>query len=815
MKKCLVVVESPTKAKIISKFLPKEFEVVASYGHIRDLPVNRAELPEKLRKKNMEVVGVVLTDDKIFEPVYIVTKGKKKVVEELRKREKQADEVYIATDEDREGESIGWHIVDELKVKKEVRRLAFHEITKKAILDALQKPRSLDLNLVKAQEARRILDRLYGYLVSPLLWRKITKGLSAGRVQSVALRLLVEREEERMKFKSARYFSVDIELEKEGKRFEGKLTRINGKEVVTGKHFDPETGKLLPAKDVVLLDEAEANSIVSKILGNDLLVSAVDTKQVRLKTPSPFVTSVLQQEANKRFSFSPKYTMSLAQRLYENGFITYMRTDSTSLSEEAVSFIRDYITKSFGENYLSPQIKVYKSSVKNAQEAHEAIRPIVPFQDPAEIEKKLGQDARKLYELILRRTLASQMQDAQLLRTAVTMTFDNYEFRSTGTRVTFDGYLKIFDNNPEKEIPSLSPNEKIAVFSAKVTDHQTQPPARYTEGTLVRELEKRGIGRPSTWASIVDLVTKREYAFKKNGSLIPTFVSFAIVRLLRQYFPELVDYEFTARMEDALDDIAAGKLDYNEFLQRFYYGDGNGSGLKCLLEKNLGEVDSKQVCTIPVVEDEFGTFWVRVGKNGAYLTDSTRYVRLSPETPPDQLRRDYCLTLLENSQKTFTLNGCQVSEKFGKYGRYLEIENDSGVKRLSLNWLKNAQLSEDLVRVLCSLPKELGFSEKLDAHVSIEIGKYGPYLKAGSRLKTISIEKIADLNINSAEEILLKSSSFSKLLGYDEKGVPVYLKKGRYGCYLKVNSTNISLKNVSVEDLNLEKALELIKSRAK
>ncbi|MCX7999596.1 MAG: type I DNA topoisomerase, partial [Leptospiraceae bacterium] len=594
VRKSLVIVESPTKAKVIGSFMPSDYEVVASYGHIRDLPVNKRDLPEKLRKLEMAAIGVKM--DGFFTPIYIVPKEKKKVVAELKKKVQNVDAVLLATDEDREGESIGWHVVDELGLNSNVKRLAFHEISKKAVLEALSKPRSVDLNLVKAQEARRVLDRLYGYLVSPVLWRKISKGLSAGRVQSVALRLLVEREEERMRFVSAKYFTVEVKCEKDETEFVAKLHSLNGVQIATSKDFDPTTGNInTPAK---LLSESEAREIAERISGRSMVVDKIEQKEVRLRTPSPFITSSLQQEANRRFGFSPKYTMNLAQKLYENGFITYMRTDSTTMSLEAISFFRKKIQLQFGSEYLSKLVKTYKSSVKNAQEAHEAIRPIVdPFRDVNEVINVLGEDCGKLYQMIVNRTFASQMEDAVVKRTTAFLLLDDLIFKSSGKVVLFDGYLRVYNNDLESEdLPNLVEGDYVLNLESRVKEHQTQPPSRYTEGSLVRELEKRGIGRPSTWASIVDLVTKREYAFKKQSALVPTFVSFAIVRLLKDYFPELIDYEFTANMEDDLDRIAKGQLDYIEFMNKFYFGSNGKPGLKTLLDKNMAQIDARHVC---------------------------------------------------------------------------------------------------------------------------------------------------------------------------------------------------------------------------
>ncbi len=801
----LVIVESPTKAKLISSFLPSDFETVATLGHIRDLPTNKKQIPEKYKKAEMSALGVLSNS---FTPIYVVSPEKKKVVETLKQKVKNSNTLYIATDEDREGESIGWHIIDELNLKKEIKRLTFHEISKAAILNALKSPREIDLSLVKAQEARRVLDRLYGYLISPILWKKISKGLSAGRVQSVALRLLVEREEERLKFKSASYWSLSVEFQKDGITFSAKLDKINGQNVASSKDFNPETGKL--ETNAILLTEDQVNHILEEIKSFTPRVTWIDSRDVTLKSPSPYITSSLQQEANRKFGFSPKYTMNLAQKLYENGYITYMRTDSVNLSQEAIKVIRDLILSNFGNEYLPESPKKYKSSVKNAQEAHEAIRPVFSQElSVGEIEKKLGKDASKLFDLIFKRTLASQMVDAVARRTSIKISAGPYEFRASGKVISFPGYLKIFDSDLNEEIlPDLKIDESLMVKDFKSSMKTTNPPSRFTEGALVRELEKRGIGRPSTWASIVDLVTRKEYAFKKNGFLIPTFLSFVIVRLLREYFPELIDYEFTARMEDQLDKIAKGEVSYESFLNEFYYGSSEMPGLRELIDERFPKIDSRKICTIPIAQDVDKQFYVRVGKNSVSLTDGERYAGISLNTAPDELKPEVCKAILFG-EGISDQEGKLISEKYGKYGRYLEIKEGETTKRISLQWLGNKVLDDQTKNIISQLPKSLGYSEYFKSDITLNVGQYGPYLAVNNTFKSIPVEKISTINLQEAEVILKQVEANTRVLGVDSQGEAVIVKKGRFGFYLKKGTKKVKIKD---PNLDFEKALSILET---
>jgi len=803
-KKGLVLVESPTKARLLASFLGKNYECIASLGHIRDLPAKLSEVPKDLNRKKMKVLGVLFDDGQI-KPIYLLLKNKAKVLSKIKEKLNESEKLLIATDEDREGESIGWHILDVLRPAVKVERLAFHEISKKAVLEALKSPREIDLNLVRAQESRRLLDRFFGYLISPVLWKKINKGLSAGRVQSVALRLLVEREEERMSFRSATYFDLEGSFAVGRQKFSGVSIAVGGKEVAQAKDFDPKTGSLCN-EGVILLDEKTAYTLRNELLNQAAVVESVETKQITLKSPAPFVTSSLQQECSSKLNFSPKYTMSLAQKLYENGFITYMRTDSTNLSQEAVFHIRELISEYFGPSYVNPSVKVYKSPVKNAQEAHEAIRPTFePFHPVEEIEKTLGKDAAKIYELILKKTLACQMKDATIERTTVILSVGRVLFRVKGRLTRYDGFLRAWPMYSEEQpLPDLAKGQKVQLLDVQVKSHTTQPPSRFSEGGLIRELEKRGIGRPSTWATIVDLVTRREYAMKMNGSLVPTFNSFVIVRLLRKYFPLLIDYDFTAKMEEDLDKIARGSLDYQVFLKNFFFGDEHNQGFAKIVEDSVAKIDSKEVCTIPVCKLDGKDCFVRVGKGFITLSDGEVTKTIEPNVVPDSLTEEKCRQILYGGQQN---EHYQI--KYGKYGRYLELNSSGTKKTLSLGWLKQ-DLSEELINLICSLPKVLGYSSTLKADVVLNVGRYGPYISAGSLQKSLSLKMLASITFEEAEKLLLDKFAKSRELGNLSSGEKVILEKIRWGYRLKAGSKSKLLKAKDCENLTFEEALKIL-----
>ena len=637
MGKSLVIVESPAKARTIEGYLGKDYAVGSSVGHVRDLPDRARDVPEAQRKR-FGALGVDVTKD--FEPYYVVDPGKKKIIADLKKRLAGADELLLATDEDREGEAIAWHLVQVLKPKVPVRRMVFHEITKDAITRALEETRDIDDRLVDAQETRRILDRLYGYEVSPVLWKKVTRGLSAGRVQSVATRLVVQRERERMAFRSAEYW--DLLATFEPGPFDARLVAVDGARVAQGKDFVPTTGELRES-DVVHLDEQGARSLAARLEGAAFAVRSVDERPYRRKPAAPFRTATLQQEASRKLRFSAQTTMRVAQRLYENGYITYMRTDSTTLSESALQAARVQVRQLFGDDYVPEKPRQYGRAVANAQEAHEAIRPAGDeFRTPKELASELNRDELALYDLVWKRTLASQMEDARgqtvsLRIGAPSSGGEDVEFGASGTVITFRGFLAAYepgkdepsDDDEERVLPHLTVGQEVSLANLEPDGHSTVPPARYTEPTLVRALEERGIGRPSTYAAILSTIVDRGYVFKKGTALVPTFVAFAVVNLLERHFEQLVDYDFTARMEDDLDRIAAGESARVEWLGRFYFGDGTDPGLHHLVTDHLDEIDARAVNSIeipgsPVV--------VRVGRYGPYLENGDQRASLPADS---------------------------------------------------------------------------------------------------------------------------------------------------------------------------------------
>ncbi|HEX6984598.1 MAG TPA: type I DNA topoisomerase, partial [Planctomycetaceae bacterium] len=601
-KRRLVIVESPAKAKKIGSFLGPGYRVMASVGHIRDLPSKAAEIPADVKKEPWATLGVNV--DRDFEPLYVVPAEKKKTVKELKDALKEADELIIATDEDREGESIGWHLVELLKPKVPVKRMVFDEITKEAILKAVQNTRDLDTNLVAAQETRRVVDRLYGYTLSPLLWKKIAPKLSAGRVQSVAVRILVQRELERLAFHSATYWDLKATLAAEKKaEFDAELSTVAGKRVASGRDFDENTGKLRPDADVLLLDEAQAAGLRDRLRGVDWLVKSVETRDQKRTPYAPFTTSTLQQEANRKLGYSARQTMQVAQRLYENGYITYMRTDSVSLSNEAITAARKTVQERYGKKYLSPEPRRYQTKSKGAQEAHEAIRPAGTEMKTGEEHGLSGPELR-LYSLIWKRTVATQMAEARLKFQTATIAAADAEFRATGRHVEFAGFFRAYvegSDDPEaalddseSALPPLREGQKLDLRKLDAVSHETKPPARYTEASLVRRLEQEGIGRPSTYASIIGTIQDRGYVEKQGNQLVPTFTALAVNRLLERYFPDLVDYGFTAEMEQKLDDIAAGQQDRLPYLRSFYRGE---RGIEPQVKSKEEEIDPRDACT--------------------------------------------------------------------------------------------------------------------------------------------------------------------------------------------------------------------------
>ena len=669
----LVIVESPAKARTISQYLGPDYVVESSIGHIRDLPSSAREIPDKFKKEKWARLGVNI--DAGFEPLYVVPSNKNEQVKKLKALLKDADELYLATDEDREGEAIAWHLLEVLKPRVPVYRMVFHEITRSAIEEAIQNPRDLDEYLVRAQETRRILDRLFGYEVSPVLWKKVAPRLSAGRVQSVAVRLVVEREQQRMRFKTAGFWDVDASLasrEGSAEPFGARLIELDGKRVAQGRDFNPETGELANS-DAVLLDETQAKAVAANVESATFAVVDVSERPFTQRPPAPFITSSLQQEAARKLRYSAQRTMQVAQRLYENGCITYMRTDSPTLSSQAVDAARRQVTSLYGGEYLPDRPRVYTAKSKGAQEAHEAIRPAgETFRTPDQVARELDPDAQRLYDLVWKRTVASQMRDATGMRTQVRLTAGAGEhgaatFQTSGKVITFPGFLRAYvegSDDPDAELedqervlPPLRQGQEVDAREVEAKGHETQPPARYTEASLIRELEERGIGRPSTYASIIQTVQDRGYVWKKGTALIPTFTAFAVVNLLGHHFPDLVDYGFTARMEERLDEIAEGERQYKPWLHAFYFGDPEApasepmarNGLHRTIDEGWEAIDARAISSIPLGKDDEGReIAVRVGRYGPYVQigDSDERASLPMESAPDEITLDEVERLL-------------------------------------------------------------------------------------------------------------------------------------------------------------------------
>ncbi|NLF24938.1 MAG: type I DNA topoisomerase [Deltaproteobacteria bacterium] len=847
----LVIVESPTKARTIEKFLDGKFTVISSYGHIRDLPTNASEIPTAVKKEKWARIGINVDDN--FKPLYVIPDDKKKHITQLKKLAQNATELYLATDEDREGESISWHLVEVLKPKVPVKRMVFHEITHEAIQRALDSPRGIDFNMVRAQETRRIIDRLFGYMVSPLLWKKMAPGLSAGRVQSVAMRLLVERERQRIAFKSAAYWDLKATFQKQAQiasRFDATLARISGKRVASGKDFDPLTGKLEVKDDLILLDEGSAKRLKEELLSKPAHVSAVETKPYTTRPYAPFTTSTLQQEASRKLRFAVRRTMQVAQQLYENGLITYMRTDSTHLSDEALSGARRVIERDFGREFLPPAPRTYKTQVKNAQEAHEAIRPAgADFVSPSAVKNKLGSEAFKLYEMIWKRTLASQMKDAKGTRIMVDITCGEALFKASGKTIEFPGYLRAYvegSDDPEAELadqeiilPNLEKGESLQVKEISALSHATQPVARFTEGSLIKELERLGIGRPSTWATIVDLVLSRTYAFKKGTALVPTFLACALTNLMEGYFTKLVDYGFTASLEDDLDAISRGEAENIAYLKLFYYGNEH-LGLQGLVSQGEEQIDPRQVCGIPIGKAADGReIEVRIGRWGPFLTDGETRSGLPKELPPDELTLEAAVSLLEEAKKGPSVLGHDpdsnkpVYLKSGRFGPYVQLgDGDSGKgkerpKMASLlQGMQPESVDLDTALALLALPRSLGINPTNQEEVIAANGRYGPYIKCGSDTRTIPTESASPLSITLDEALKLLAepkqrgrSIASKVLKeigvHPDSNLSLTVKSGRYGPYVTDGVLNASLPTgTDPAEVTVELAANLLSERA-
>jgi DNA topoisomerase-1 len=837
MGKSLVIVESPAKARTIAGYLGPEFTVESSVGHIRDLPDRAGDVPKEQRKR-FGALGVDVEHG--FEPFYVVAPEKKKVVAALRKHLAGADELLLATDEDREGEAIAWHLVQVLKPKVPVRRMVFHEITKDAISRALEETRTIDTRLVDAQETRRILDRLYGYEVSPVLWKKVTRGLSAGRVQSVATRLVVERERERMAFRSAEYW--DLLATFDPGAFEARLVALDGSRVAQGRDFT-SVGELRD-ESLVHLDEAAARALADRLESARFRVRSVEEKPYRRKPAAPFRTATLQQEASRKLRFSAQTTMRVAQRLYESGYITYMRTDSTTLSESATAAARAQARELFGDAYVPEQPRAYGRAVANAQEAHEAIRPAGDrFRTPEAVAGALGRDELALYDLIWKRTLASQMEDAVgqtvSLRIAGTSSAgEDAELGASGTVITFRGFLAAYEpgrdepaeDDEERLLPHLAEGQEVTLTSLEPDGHSTTPPARYTEATLVKALEERGIGRPSTYAAILSTIVDRGYVFKKGTALVPTFVAFAVVNLLERHFEQLVDFDFTARMEGDLDRIADGAEERVAWLTRFYFGNGSDPGLHELVTEHLDEIDARAVNSIAIPGSDAV---VRVGRYGPYLERGEQRASLPADLAPDELDPERIEELLarpdSRSLGTDPDTGHEIQVRSGRYGPYVtEALPEGSAERPRTASLLSSMSPEtvtldDALRLL-SLPRVVGQIDGED--VVAQNGRYGPYVKRGSESRSLeSEEQLFTVTLEEAKALLAEpprrrgrrgsSRGPLKELGPDPgSGRPVVVRDGRFGPYVTDGETNASLRRGDTpESITLERASELLAER--
>ncbi len=890
-----MIVESPTKARKIAPYLGRNYTVEASVGHIRDLPRGAADVPAKYKGQSWARLGVDVDND--FEPIYVVSPDKKAKVTELKSLLKDADELYLATDPDREGEAIAWHLLETLKPKVPVRRMVFHEITEPAIQAAAADTRDLDNDLVDAQETRRILDRLYGYEVSPVLWKKVMPRLSAGRVQSVATRVIVQRERERMAFRSAEYWDIAAKLDAgngEGtdatnpRTFGARLVTVDGARVATGRDFGSD-GQLKAVSGVVVLDEGYARRLAEALDGADLVVSSAEAKPYTRKPYPPFMTSTLQQEAGRKLRFTSERTMRVAQRLYENGYITYMRTDSTTLSESAIAAARAQATQLYGAEFVHPTARQYNRKVKNAQEAHEAIRPAGDtFATPGQLHARLDNDEFRLYELIWQRTVASQMADARgttltLRITGVAGTGEECVFSASGRTITFPGFLKAYvesvdeeaggqSDDAESRLPALEEGQAVTPVELNPDGHSTNPPARYTEASLIKTLEELGIGRPSTYSSIIKTILDRGYVYKRGSALVPSWVAFAVIGLLEEHFGRLVDFDFTAAMEDDLDAIAGGREQRGNWLSSFYFGGDHGvegsvarsGGLKKMVGERLDDIDAREINSIKLFSDSAGRdVVVRVGKYGPYLermvadpddpegNPVSQRANLPDDLPPDELTPEVAEKLFATPQEGRSLgvdpeSGHEIVAKEGRFGPYVtEILPEPQVaagqepakktakkaaapKPRTGSLFKSMDLStitlDDALKLL-SLPRVVGADPASGEEITAQNGRYGPYLKKGTDSRSLNTEdQIFTVTLEEALKIYAEpkrrgrqASSAAPLreLGDDSAtGKPMVIKDGRFGPYVTDGETNATLrKGDEIESITPERAMELLADR--
>ena len=840
MPKSLVIVESPTKARTIARFVDDTFIVESSVGHIRDLPDSAKQIPREVKGKPWARLGIDV--DNQFKPLYVIPADKKETVSRLKRLLTQVDRLYLATDEDREGESISWHLQEVLKPDIPTQRLVFHEITREAIKKALQSPRDIDSRLVSAQETRRVLDRLYGYEVSPVLWRKIAPALSAGRVQSVTVRMIVNRERERFGFRAAAYWDLAAKFAGSDEQpFAANLVSLGGRRLAVGKDFDDRTGQLAEGKtDLVQLDEPASEALRRRLADASWQVVKVERKPYTSQPPAPFTTSTLQQEANRKLGQSSRETMRLAQSLYEKGYITYMRTDSTTLSDQALTLARKQIRALYGEEYLPDQPRHYHSKVKNAQEAHEAIRPAgETFRRPDALSAELESRESRLYEMIWKRTVASQMNNARGQRMLLNVQGDDAVFQATGKTIEFPGFLRAYvegSDDPEAELgdqerilPPLREGQAVTCHELATVEHSTHPPARYSEAALIKELEKEGIGRPSTYASIIDTIIRRRYVTKVGNQLIPTFTAIAVVRLLEQYFTHLVDVEFTAQMENALDAISRGEQDSLPYLERFYIGDADTPGLKQLVS---AEIDPRQACTIPLGDaDRQHPINVRIGKFGPYLERDGERAALTVDITPDQLTIERAREILRKGASPEVLGKDPQSERtvylrHGRYGPFVQLGetgDEPKMKSLLPGQTPEQLTLEDALKLL-SLPREVGRDATTGEPVVVDLGRYGAYLKRGKETRSLpSADALFTLTMDEAEALFLQpkagrrgSSQVIRELGaHPETGVAIQFMTGGYGPYVTDGTLNASIpRSVRPEDVNLADAVNLLAERA-
>jgi len=858
--KALVIVESPAKAKTIGRYLGTEFEVESSIGHIRDLPSTAAEIPAEVKSESWARLGVNV--DAGFEPLYVIPSGKKAQVRKLRSRLKRATELYLATDGDREGEAIAWHLAEVLEPKCPVRRLVFDEITKSAIQQALAEPREIDQRLVDAQETRRILDRLFGYEVSPVLWRKVKPKLSAGRVQSVATRLVVERERDRMRFVRAAYWDIEASLRAEAKEqpVDVKLVAVDGDRIATGKDFDPDTGKLKAKRGVVLLDQARAERLAEALKPTTFMVTEKTEKPFTHRPYAPFITSTLQQESARKLRYGAQRTMRIAQSLYEGGYITYMRTDSTTLSGQAVQAARAQASELYGDDYLPDKARVYASKSKNAQEAHEAIRPTgETFRTPKSLEGELSADQLKVYELIWQRTVASQMKDARGKRTTVRVEADGgaagkAAFTASGKVIEFPGFLRAYVEgaddpdaeleDKEKILPPLSEGQALQAERVEAIGHETVPPARYTEASLVKSLEELGIGRPSTYATIIQTIQDRGYVVHKGSALVPTFTAFAVTALLEKHLTNLVDYEFTARMEGVLDAIANGERDAGPWLHDFYFGASNNGrdsehdtdvGLKPMVNEHSDEIDPRQISCIPIGTSSNGEpVVVRVGRYGPYIQigDNGKRASVPEDLAPDEVTVNAAEELVREAEHGDRVlghdqdTGKPIYIKTGRFGPYVqlgdpELTEKGNIKKgtkpkMASLWpsMSVESLTLEQARLLLAFPREVGIHPETNEPITAQDGRFGPYLKMGTDSRSLpDHEKMASITLEEAVEIFKQpkgrqraaAATLKEDLGkHPETKLTLQVRSGRFGPIPKAKDP---------ASITLEEAVELIAAR--